>query len=98
VEGLLTGAVGADKSGSVVDVSDCAAGDLTAEEEEAPAGEEDTCSSLAAWPVWYGDDDADVAAAGEAATSTLTGAAGACLFLTTTCFDSDTLTGSGAAD
>ncbi len=87
----MKGAVGADESGSVVDASEeRAAGDLTAEGEEAPAGEEDTCSSLAAWPVWYGDDDADVAAAGEAATSTLTGAAGACLFLTTTCFDADT--------
>jgi len=95
----LKGAVGADESGSVVDApEECAAGDLTAEEEEAPAGEEDICSSLAAWPVCCGDDEADVAAAGEAATSTLTGAAGACLFLTTTCFDSDKLTGSGAAD
>jgi len=80
----LTGAVGADKSGSVVDVSDCAAGDLTAEEEEGPGGEEDIYSFLAAWPVWCGDDEADVVAAGEPAMSTLTGAAAACLFLTTT--------------
>ena len=95
----MKGAVGADESGSVVDASEeRAAGDLTAEGEEAPAGEEDTCSSLAAWPLCCGDDEADVAGAGEAAMSTLTGATGACLFLTTTCFDSDTLTGSGAAD
>ncbi len=98
MEGPLKNAVGADESGFVVDASDCAAGDLTAEEEEAPAGEEDTCSSLAAWPVCCEGDEADVAAAGEAAMSTLTEAAGACLCLTTICFDSDTLTGSGAAD
>lgn len=85
----MEGAVGADEPGSAVDApEERAAGDWTVEEEEvAPAGEEDTCSFVAARPVCCGDDEADVAAAGEAATSTLTGAAGACLFLTTTGFD-----------
>lgn len=85
MEGPLEGAVDTDESGSVVDApEECAAGDLTAEEEEGPGGEEDICSFLAAWPVWCGDDEADVVAAGEPAMSTLTGAAAACLFLTTT--------------